>query len=157
MVEGIEPDILLFLNSLQQSYPNYQIKFRRKKDKISFYLGDQRHYNQQSWIITRLSQTSYSLVLPMRSSHQIDHLFSYIYVTHDRLAFMNQHHSYKKLVTKLTALSKKSNWKMMRVLNLQMHYPQTSYESIHQLQKLLVKTCRTKYGNNNKNIIFQVL
>lgn len=53
---------------------------------------------------------------------------------------MNQCQPYKKLVTKLTTLSKKSNWIMMRVLDLQMNYPETSYENIHQLQKLLVHT-----------------
>jgi len=68
------------------------------------------------------------------------------YCTYDILGFMNQHQPYKKLVTKLTALSKKSNWIMMRVLDLQMNYPETSYENIHQLQKLLVHTSGTRYG-----------
>jgi len=44
---------------------------------------------------------------------------------------MNQQIPYKKLVTKLTCLSKKSNWTMMRELDFQKNYPETSYETTH--------------------------
>jgi hypothetical protein len=68
----------------------------------------------------------------MMSSHLIDRLFSYINVTNGLSAFMNQKQPHMKLVTKLTILSKKLKWTMMRAMDFQKNYPETFYETTQQ-------------------------